>query len=180
MTEQTRSILQMLRVGLSVTFAYAVFILLLLVLLANWALPYFSVLKPQLLLIIIYYWSLYRPTLMPPWAIFIGGLLLDLLNPVMPLGTHAASYQLVAALVKPRRRMLIGQSFMVVWVGFALVCIFDMVFKGLAIYLFTSATLDPMVLILNTFITILAFPTLVLVLVLVHRLLPAGRGMIVT
>lgn len=178
MTETTASVFSIVSHSLRVVLAYAVFIFLLLLLLSNWALPYFSVLKPQLLLIVIFYWTLYRPTLMPPWVILAGGLLLDLMNPVMPMGTHAASYLIIASVVKPRRRFMMGQNFMVVWAGFVLAVLIDIAFKWLVLSILTATQLEVSTILLNGFVTVLAFPLLVLVLVTVHRLLPAGRGMI--
>jgi rod shape-determining protein MreD len=178
MTETTASVFSLISHGARVLIAYAVFVLLLLLLLSNWALPYFSVMKPQLLLIVIFYWTLYRPTLMPPWVILLGGLFLDLMNPVMPMGTHAASYLIIASIVKPRRRFMMGQSFMLVWAGFVLAVLLDMSIKWMILSVLTTTQLDLSTILLNGFVTVLAFPILVLVLVSVHRLLPAGRGMI--
>lgn len=178
MTETTISLFRLFLYAVRVTLAYAVFIFLVLVLMSNWALPYFITLKPQLLLIVIFYWTIYRPTLMPPWVILAGGLFLDLMNPVMPIGTHAVSYLLIASILKPRRRFMIGQSFMVVWAVFVLAVAVDMIFKWLVLEILTTTRLDLPTIFLNGFVTVLAFPLLVLVLVSVHRFLPSGRGMI--
>ena len=178
MTETTTTIFQLVFHVLRVMLAYAVFVLLLLILMSNWALPYFMALKPQLLLIVIFYWTLYRPTLMPPWVILAGGVFLDLMSPVVPMGAHAASYLLIASILKPRRRFMMGQSFMVVWAVFVMAVIMDMIFKWLVVTIFTPSQIDITILALNGFVTVLAFPLIVLVLVGVHRLLPAGRGLI--
>lgn len=178
MTEDTISILQILSRAVRVLLAYAVFTFLMLLMMANWALPYFSVLKPQIMLIVVFYWTLYRPTMMPPWVILIIGLILDAMNPVMPIGTHAASYLLISGIMKPRRRMLMGQSFVVVWSGFAVAAVIDMIFKWIAMLILTGSGFAIGTIFLNGFITILAFPLLVLVMVMVHRILPPGRGMI--
>lgn len=178
MTERTATVFQVISHALRVILAYSVFVFLLLLLMSNWALPYFMVLKPQLLLVVVYYWTLYRPTLMPPWVILLGGLLLDLVTPVVPIGTHAASYLLIASVLKPRRRFMMGQSFMMVWAVFVMAVLMDIVFKWFAIVVLTPTRVDVATLLLNGFVTILAFPLLVMILVSVHRLLPAGRGMI--
>jgi len=178
MTETTLSLLQIFSHAARVVFAYAVFILLALLMMSNWALPYFSMIKPQLVLVVVFYWTLYRPTLMPPVVILLVGLLFDLMNPVMPVGTHAASYLLVAGILKPRRRSLMGQPFVVIWAGFAVAVLIDLLFKWFALSILSPADLTFTMILFNGFITMLSFPLVVMVLTLVHRLLPAGRGMI--
>lgn len=178
MTEDTLSVLQIVSRAVRIFGAYIVFTFLLLLLMANWALPYFTVLKPQIMLIVVFYWTLYRPTIMPAWVILLLGVVLDAMNPVMPIGTHAASYLLISGILKPRRRMLMGQSFVVVWGGFVIAAIIDMMFKWFAMIALSGTWVSFGTVLLNGFITILAFPLLVLIMVMIHRMLPPGRGMI--
>lgn len=178
MTDTTRTLFQILTDGLRVLLAHGVVLFLVLVLMANWVLPYFSVLKPQIVLIAVFYWTLYRPTLMPPWLIFVFGLMLDCMNPVMPLGLHGFTYLLIAGLLKPRRRMLMGQPFMMVWVAFIVVMMTDIVIKCLALWLFSPYQIQAGVIVLNGITTILLFPVLLMVMVSVHRVLPQSRGLI--
>lgn len=178
MTEATRNMLQVCLDLLRIVMVYGVFTVLLLLLMANWALPYFNVLKPQIVLVAIFYWTLYRPTLMPPWAVFIAGLLLDAMNPVMPMGTHALSYLLIIGLLRPRRRMLMGQPFMMIWVAFIAAIIIDMTIKIFVLSAMTNTALNVPTILLNALVTTLAFPLVLMVLVWVHRLLPVTRGMI--
>jgi rod shape-determining protein MreD len=70
----------------------------------------------------VYFWSLYRPGAMPPVLVFGIGLLLDLLG-YLPLGVGVLMLLTVHGLVLRLRRLLVRQSFLVVWViyaGFAL------------------------------------------------------------
>lgn len=180
MTEATRTLMQICLDLVRVFLVYGVFICLIFLLMANWALPYFSVLKPQIVLVAVFYWTLYRPTLMPPWVVFTTGLLLDSMNPVMPIGTHALSYLLIAGLLKPRRRMLMGQPFMMIWVAFIAVAVMDMVIKMTVIEVFTTISVNTMTVMLNGLVTTLFFPLVLMVLVWVHRMLPVSRGMIAT
>lgn len=180
MTEATRTIFSVLNDALRVAAVYALLLLLTLILMTNWALPYFSVLKPQIVLVAVFYWTLYRPILMPPWMIFIVALFLDAATPGLPMGTHAFSYLLVAGLLKPRRRMLMGQPFMMVWVVFIAAMAVDMMIKCLALAMLGSGGLNVTTIVINALATILAFPLLLLLLVSIHRLLPPSRGMIAT
>lgn len=180
MTEATRTLLQVLAAMARIALVYAIFIAVLFLVMANWALPYFAVLKPQILLALVFYWTLYRPTLMPPWVIFVAGLLLDAMNPAMPFGTHAVSYLLVSGLLKPRRRMLMGQPFMMIWVAFIAALLLDLTLKIFVITLFSASTVTVSIILLNALVTTLCFPIVLMGLVWVHRLLPATRGMIAT
>lgn len=76
--------------------------------------------EAPLLLMAIYYWSVYRPTLVPVWLVFAAGLLFDLLSG-LPVGLHAFIFIVVRWLVTDQRLFLTGQPFVTFWIGFALV-----------------------------------------------------------
>ncbi|MDW8443865.1 MAG: rod shape-determining protein MreD [Acetobacteraceae bacterium] len=67
----------------------------------------------------VYFWTLYRPGLMPPWVVFGLGLLADLLS-AAPLGVNTLILLLLHGSVLTQRRTLARQSFLIVWIGFAL------------------------------------------------------------
>lgn len=73
-----------------------------------------------LFLMAVFYWSAYRPTLVPLWFVFTVGLLLDLLSGA-PVGLNALVLVLVRWLVTDQRLFLMGQPFLIVWIGFLLV-----------------------------------------------------------
>lgn len=75
--------------------------------------------RAPLLLMAIYYWSVYRPTLTPPWLVFAIGLLSDIITGLPFLGLSAILFLLAHLAVVDQRRFLTGQSFTVVWMGFA-------------------------------------------------------------
>jgi len=83
-------------------------------------LPSFPPVAPALPLIAVFYWTLYRPDLMPPWAVFLLGLLQDILF-ATPIGVGACVLVIVHAAVSAQRRFFIGKSFGILWLGFALV-----------------------------------------------------------
>lgn len=178
MTEATFNLVQFLFRLLGVALAYLVFIGLILLVMAHWGVPYLAEVKPQLPLIVVFYWILYRPTLMPPMVILLAGLVLDALSPGLPIGTHAVSYLLITGILKPRRRGLVGQPFAVVWVGFAVAALIDLVLKTVAMMAFTYTLPGVAALGFSTAITLLSFPLVVMLLALVHRVLPPSRGMI--
>ncbi len=67
----------------------------------------------------VFFWTLYRPGLMPPWVVFGLGVLADLLS-AAPLGVNALIFLLLHGGVMTQRRALAKQSFLIVWIGFAL------------------------------------------------------------
>lgn len=82
--------------------------------------PFFAVVTPFLSLMAVYYWSIYRPDLLPPAAVFAIGILQDVLTG-SPVGLLALVLLLVRALAVSQRRILRGQAFVVEWAGFLLV-----------------------------------------------------------
>jgi len=75
---------------------------------------------PLLPLMSIYLWVVHHPNLMPMYAVFLVGILQDVLSGV-PLGVYGLTYLIVYATVIWQRRFLAGKSFAVIWVGFTLV-----------------------------------------------------------
>ena len=78
--------------------------------------------KAPLFLMAIYYWAIYRPTLMPAWLVFIAGILLDLLSGV-PVGLNTIVFMLIQWSVRDQRRFLMGQNFLMIWIGFVVLSV---------------------------------------------------------
>jgi len=78
-------------------------------------------LVPAVVLPQVFFWSVFRPGAMSPPAVFLVGLLLDLLT-LAPLGTGVLTLLVVHGLAVAWRRFLARQTFLVAWVfycGFA-------------------------------------------------------------
>jgi rod shape-determining protein MreD len=82
--------------------------------------PNSALVLPPFALMGIYFWSVYRPDLLPVAAVFGIGLLQDMLSGGPP-GLFAAAYLGVHAVMSWQRRFFVGKSFPVEWLGFALV-----------------------------------------------------------
>ena len=74
-------------------------------------------LLPAVTIASVFFWSLYRPAAMPPPAVFLIGLLLDLLG-WLPIGGGAIVLLLVHGFCVRWRRALTSQGVLVVWVVF--------------------------------------------------------------
>ena len=78
--------------------------------------PDLSPIVPSLAIIAIYYWVIYRPDLMPGWAVFLLGLIQDLLGGG-PVGVHALVFLLlVATLLTTLRWILIALFVDQLWI----------------------------------------------------------------
>lgn len=76
-----------------------------------------SLLMPSIVLAVIYYWSLYRPDLLPYVSLLLLGLLQDIIE-VSNLGLNAVMFIFFRLLIRSQRRYLINKAFIMVWAGF--------------------------------------------------------------
>ena len=82
--------------------------------------PDFAPVTPALTLIAVFYWSIYRPDLLPMAAVFGIGLFQDALAGT-PLGLTALVLITVQYVLISQRRFFHGKTFLVEWWGFMLV-----------------------------------------------------------
>jgi rod shape-determining protein MreD len=82
-------------------------------------LPGLRGLAPAFAVPIVYFWSIWRPGLVPPAAVFGIGLLADLLG-AAPLGVSPLVLLLLASMVDVNRRRLLRQSALGAWLFFLL------------------------------------------------------------
>ena len=82
--------------------------------------PGFGRISPCFGLMATYYWAIHRPDLLPLSATFALGLLTDLLS-AAPAGMHALIYILVQWILVTQRRFFLGNTFLLLWWGFALI-----------------------------------------------------------
>jgi len=103
--------------------------------------PALHAVAPALPLIAVFYWTLYRPDLLPAVAVFAAGLLQDILFG-LPLGVSACMLVLVHAAVTTQHRFFLGKSFGIIWLGFSLVAAGALTLAWLATSAY-NATLIP-------------------------------------
>lgn len=98
----------------------AVTVFLVLVGMVPLRLPLYAPVAPALALMAVYYWSIHRPDLLRPSAVFLIGLLQDLLSG-SPLGLNALVLLAVHWVVLNQRRYFLTGTFALMWFGFGLV-----------------------------------------------------------
>ncbi|HWD58931.1 MAG TPA: rod shape-determining protein MreD [Stellaceae bacterium] len=81
--------------------------------------PGYAALTPVFTLMAAYHWTIYRPDLLPPWALFAIGLVEDLLAG-SPMGVNALLLLLTRIAVLGQRRYFVNRTFPFVWTGFTL------------------------------------------------------------
>jgi rod shape-determining protein MreD len=77
-----------------------------------------AMLLPAITLPCVFFWSLFRPAAMPPPAVFLVGLMLDLLG-YLPIGVGVLTLLVLHGFTVRWRRLLARQNFTVVWLAFA-------------------------------------------------------------
>jgi len=162
--------------ALRLLLAQAVIILFLILSVVSMSLPHAGDLKPFFLLIAIYYWGIYRPTLMPIAYTFLLSLMLDLLAD-LNLGTSGLILVSLQILIRRSRVFLIGQPYGMVWLGFAILSFIYAIALWLILSLsnFSFFPVQSLIQVLiAACLTIVIYPVASLILQSVHRLLPSS------
>ncbi|MTI08687.1 rod shape-determining protein MreD [Curvivirga aplysinae] len=134
-------------------------------------LPDSEVIKPMLVLACVYYWTIYRPDLMPMFLVFIIGLFQDLLYG-SPIGISSFVYLIVAFLVGTQRRFFHGKTFGIVWWGFMVVAVLAAILFWVVFCILVKDYVSPMSFIFRYLMSLAWFPIAFVVMVLVHKLIP--------
>lgn len=135
--------------------------------------PHASVIKPSFILMTVYYWSIYRPTLVPPVLCFFLGLTMDILSGA-PLGLNALTLVVVQWVVSDQRRFLMGQLYITLWGVFGFIAALSFLLQW-GLYGLTSQvwpSLMPLGIVLAA--NMLIFPFVSMILFLAHRVLPVA------
>lgn len=124
--------------------------------------------RPAFMLMAVYYWSILRPA--PPVAVFLIGLLLDLFSKYT-FGLNAVTLVMTQMVTTGQRKFLLGQSFLVIWAGFALVALGAGLVQWAVFSLFdwTLVAIKPML--ISTILSSCLFPVVVLPLAAVYKAL---------
>ena len=86
-------------------------------------LPGFAVVMPAFALMAVFHWTVYRPDLLPLSAVFVSGLLLDLLNGTPYVGISALVFLIGRSAVMGQRKLFVNRPFAIVWLGFLVLAV---------------------------------------------------------
>jgi rod shape-determining protein MreD len=121
--------------------------------------PGLGIIVPWLPLMAVYHWAIYRPELLPAYAVFIIGVLEDILTG-LPIGVNALIFLLVYGGVLSQRRFFVGKSFYILWIGFGLVAAAAAATNWLLVSLWNATILMPNALFFQFLTTVGLYPVL--------------------
>ena len=131
-------------------------------------LPGSEIIMPPLALMAVFYWSIYRPDLMPAAVAFVAGLLFDMLSGGPP-GLHAFVFVVVQAVAASQRRFFLGKVFPVEWLGFCLVAMGTfLVLWGLG-SLYIGAIVKGSAIAIQALLTITLYPVMTWIMIRARR-----------
>lgn len=119
--------------------------------------PGYAALTPAFTLMAAYHWTIYRPDLLPPLALFAIGLIEDLLVGG-PVGVTALLLLLTYVAVLSYRRYFVDRTFPFVWTGFTLLAIVAMLGLWALHCLLEGVLLDLRTTLFRAVLTIAIFP----------------------
>jgi rod shape-determining protein MreD len=119
--------------------------------------PGYAALTPVFTLMAAYHWTIYRPDLLPPLALFAIGLTEDLLAG-SPVGLNALLLLITRSAVLGNRRYFINRQFPFVWSGFTLLTILVMSALWVLHCVLNLSLLDFRNTVIRTALTIAIFP----------------------
>ena len=122
-----------------------------------WHLPGLARVAPLLPLMAVYHWAIHRPELLPAHAVFVIGLLVDLLAGGL-VGVNTLVLLSVYGIIYSQRRFFIGKTFQITWLGFALVAAAAAVQTWLLVSAFNLTLMRPDALIFQYLLTALLYP----------------------
>ncbi len=105
----------------------------------------------------VYYWSIYRPELMPVGAVFLIGVFHDLLGGG-PLGSMALTLLVLHLAALSQRRALAGKSSWIIWFGFCVIAAGTLALFWLMIMLFHQRLLHPEPLLVQYVLAVILYP----------------------
>ncbi len=133
-------------------------------------LPGFSAIAPSLPMVGIFYWTIYRPDLMPAWAALLIGTLMDVIAGT-PLGINALILLLIRGIVAAQRRFFLANSFPMAWASFALIAAGAMGGAWLLFALLEGQSSDPQILMWQYVVMMGIFPLMTVILAYTQMIL---------
>ena len=125
---------------------------------------------PMLNIIVIFYWTVYRPDLVPPFVLFLIGLIDDVVMGT-PLGLMASVFVVLYGVTLTQRQFFIGKSFYVTWLGFSIISAFCICLIWVLVALFAGRLGIVITPFIKYTITLLSFPSAAWLLVRIQRYL---------
>lgn len=121
--------------------------------------PGFSRIAPVLPLMAVYHWAVYRPELMPPLAVFLIGVVYDILSGTH-LGVNALVFLTVYGVVVHQQRFFVGRSFFIIWLGFGIMAFGAALESWVLVSVLMETLVEPRALVFQFILNFGSFPVL--------------------
>ena len=157
------------------SFPAASTIVLLLLTSAPFQLPDQAQLMPAVALACVWFWSLFRPSALPPVAVFLLGLFCDLLG-YQPVGVSVLTLLVVHGIALRWRRGLVRQGFLLVWLAFVAVAMLAATLGWALSSLLIFRLLSPTTALFQFVLIAALYPGLAVLLSLAHRRLAGAEA----
>ncbi len=131
-------------------------------------LPSFGPAAPNLALVAVFYWTIYRPDLLPAGAVLALGLWQDLLIG-SPFGINAITLLFVHGAIAFQRPFFRGKSFAVIWWAFGLTAAIAALIFWLITMSYHLVAVDPARLVFQFALTLAAYPFLTWLFARIHH-----------
>lgn len=131
-------------------------------------LPGYAMVTVPLMLMCLFYWVIHRPDLLRPLVVFAIGLLQDLIGGT-PIGMTSMVLILAYWLLITQRRFFLGRSFLMLWIGFALVSAGAAAVQWAVFALMTARMLDGRPVLVQALLGVALFPLMAWLLQRLHR-----------
>lgn len=135
---------------------------------APFGLPGQAVLLPAVTLAFVWFWSLFRPAAMPPVAVFLIGILLDLLG-YLPLGVGVLTLLLAHGIAIRSRRSLSQLGFALTWLAFVPIGAGAALLNWTLVAALTLRLVPPGLALFQAALTAAVYPALAIPLAWAHR-----------
>ncbi len=134
----------------------------------------FDSVRPPFLLMVVFYWTIFRPGLLGIPAVFFLGVALDAVSG-WPLGISALILMGTQWIAMAQRKFFSGQSFLTVWWGYLLISFFALFLQWGVFSLIQHSWLPIGPVAISGVLGAFVFPFAVLPLYLVHKILSAPQ-----
>lgn len=137
-------------------------------------LPEVSFVMPTLALMSVYYWGLHRADLLPAPAIFVIGVLQDILSGG-PIGVNAIIFLAAYGVCASQARFFYGKSFLVVWWGFMVIAGGALIAEWALTCVLAERFVSPRPVYFRYLMTIALYPAVAWLFARMQRTLPAAE-----
>lgn len=132
--------------------------------------PSLTDVMPVVTMMSVFYWSVYRPDLIPPVVVFVLGLAQDILAG-NPTGLMALTLLAIHGVTLTQRQAFLGKPFLIAWLGFAVISAGGFLLMWLITCILAAELLLTLAVVFQYLLTSVSFPLAAWVFVRGHRYL---------